>query len=682
MFNTPILFIIFNRPDLSEIVFKAIRHAKPTQLFIAADGPRENNVSDKTLCAEARKIIEQVDWSCEVKTLFREENLGCGKAVSSAISWFFDNVERGIILEDDCLPDSSFFMYCQSLLAYYENNEKVMHIGGVNFQFGANKVLADYYFSAISHVWGWASWRRAWKKYDFDIKDLEAFKKSKKINTYYKDPNISNKWLTTFEDMHNHKIDTWDHQWTYCILNYNGVSIIPNQNLISNIGFREDATHTSAEQSIFANVTTQTQSLPLKHDTSIKINFKADAYFLLEIDGWRKPPRNIIKSIIYKLKSIAVRILETLFKKIILSEKNQQPNKSVLIEKLDAIGDYIITRNFFYELVHSDQYKAYTFYLLANIRLKSFIEPLDAHLFKEVIYYDSKIEQSTIAKNKFYLKLRKYKFEILIHPTYSRTVNTDNIVFYSGAKETIGYLGDEANISIEEKAISDQYYTRLIDVDKIANTAFNHEFEKQKIFFETILNRKIKLNQPNIQVKSDAQQIEVSDIIICPGAQHDSRKWEAKNFSELINKIILKLPNCKINIVCGPNEENIGQEIINNLIEAKNINLLCTNSIYDLVQQINAGYLIVANDSAPIHIAIALNKKAICISNGNHFKRFVPYPKHIYKDLTVLLPNEFNEENKNDIAFQNLYYKSTSKLNINKVRPETVLETCIKYLEN
>jgi ADP-heptose:LPS heptosyltransferase len=681
MFNTPILFIIFNRPDLTEMVFNEIRKARPTKLFIAADGPRKDNESDKTLCAETRKIANLVDWPCEVQTLFRKENLGCGKAVSSSISWFFNHVERGIILEDDCLPDPSFFMYCQSLLEHYENDQSVMHIGGVNFQNGANKINADYYFSAISHVWGWASWRRAWNKYDFNLTDLESFKKSKKIDNYYKDAFISNRWLSTFQDMHEHKIDTWDYQWTYCIFNNNGVSIIPNENLISNIGFREDATHTSSTQSVYANAITKSISLPLKHDNSKAINSKADSYFLKEVDGWKKQPSNIKKRIINKLKSKAVIFSDSLLKNVILKKKHSHPNKSVLIQKLDAIGDYIITRNFFYEVVHSDKYKDHAIYLLANSRLKSLIDSLDTQLFKEVIYYDSKIDHSTIAQNKFYLKLRRCKFATVIHATYSRTLHTDNIVFYSGAPETIGYLGDTANISKEEKNITDQYYTQLIDTDKIANTVYSHEFEKQKIFFEAVLNKQINLKQPSISLDSKFESAELSDIVICPGAQHISRTWSAKNFAELLNKFLEKRPNYKIKIVCGPNEEFIGKQIIKHIKNNPGLTLISIHSIFDLVQNINSGQLIIANDSAPIHIAVALNKKAVCISNGNHYNRFVPYPQSIYKDLMVILPDQFNEGIRNDINFEQTYYKSTSQLNINKIRPETVFEACLKYTE-
>ena len=156
-----VLFIIFNRPETTQRVFDAIRLAKPTRLYIAADGPRENKTGEKELCEQARKIAQNVDWDCEVKTLFQKENLGCGKAVSHAISWFFENEDMGIILEDDCLPHQSFFKYCEELLEKYKNNDRIGIISGNNFQKKRKIGSFSYYFSDIVNIWGWATWARS-----------------------------------------------------------------------------------------------------------------------------------------------------------------------------------------------------------------------------------------------------------------------------------------------------------------------------------------------------------------------------------------------------------------------------------------------------------------------------------------------------------------------------------------
>ena len=164
--NTPVLFLIFNRPDTTQLVFDAIRQAKPSQLYVAADGPRENKPGETEKCEQTRRIIGTVDWDCEVATLFRENNLGCKQAVSSAIDWFFSNAEEGIILEDDCFPSHSFFIYCQELLEYYRYDTRIMQICGLNVLREWNRNGYGYYYSNYGPVWGWASWRRAWKYYD------------------------------------------------------------------------------------------------------------------------------------------------------------------------------------------------------------------------------------------------------------------------------------------------------------------------------------------------------------------------------------------------------------------------------------------------------------------------------------------------------------------------------------
>jgi hypothetical protein len=277
MLDTPILFIIFNRPDVTEEVFNVIKKHQPKQLFIAADGPRSGSLEDLELCKETRSVINKIDWPCELKTLFRDQNLGCGLAVSSSISWFFEHVEEGIILEDDCLPNDSFFTFCEILLEKYRNTDNVMHIGGSNFQFGTKYSNSSYYFSAIPHVWGWASWRRAWKLYDYNLSDLNIFLNKNKISNYISDKKTYNFWFEIFCKMNQKKIDTWDYQWQYAIWNNNGLSIIPSENLIKNIGFGINATHTK-EQHEFSKMPTQ-EIHQIVFNNDIKINREADEAF-------------------------------------------------------------------------------------------------------------------------------------------------------------------------------------------------------------------------------------------------------------------------------------------------------------------------------------------------------------------------------------------------------------------
>lgn len=245
MLKTPILFLIFNRPEKTFRVFEEIKKQKPQYLYIAADGARQNKQGEAELCSQTRAVIENVDWDCEVKTLFREDNLGCKKAVSEGITWFFDNVEEGIILEDDCLPSESFFRFCEENLEKYRHDNRIMHISGENpldMEFGD----ASYYFSKIPHIWGWASWRRAWNLYDVEFQNFNYFIENNIIQNVFEEKESHKYWNRVFARVKNGEINTWDYQWTYALFVNNGLSIVPNKNMVSNIGFGAvEATHTN-----------------------------------------------------------------------------------------------------------------------------------------------------------------------------------------------------------------------------------------------------------------------------------------------------------------------------------------------------------------------------------------------------------------------------------------------------
>lgn len=242
--KSPVLFLIFNRPDTTLQVFNQIRLAKPKRLYIAADGARKNQLNDAVLCEKAREISTKIDWECDLKTLFRKENLGCKNAVSSAIDWFFEQEEEGIILEDDCLPSSSFFSFCDQMLERYRADSRIRHITGSNLQLGQAWGEASYYFSRITAVWGWASWRRVWKEYDKDLLQYNETEVQHQLNNIFSDTFLEYQWMKVFKALKANEINTWDYQ--LALINYfnNGLSVTPNVNLISNIGFRADATHT------------------------------------------------------------------------------------------------------------------------------------------------------------------------------------------------------------------------------------------------------------------------------------------------------------------------------------------------------------------------------------------------------------------------------------------------------
>ena len=243
--NTPVAFIIFNRPDVTAKVFDVIRQVRPVKLFLIADGPRSEVPEDVELCRAARTVVENVDWPCELHKNYSDVNLGCGKRPATGISWLFEHVEKAIILEDDCLPHPSFFLYCEELLCKYQDDQRIMHIAGNNRGFSQDRSGYSYYYSLLPYCWGWATWRRAWKYYDFDFQGLAEVINGELFNNLLQDRKAAKYWRQRFCDLkRSSREDIWDFQWTFaCWLN-NGLAIVPNENLVRNIGFGEDATHT------------------------------------------------------------------------------------------------------------------------------------------------------------------------------------------------------------------------------------------------------------------------------------------------------------------------------------------------------------------------------------------------------------------------------------------------------
>jgi hypothetical protein len=243
----PILFLVFNRPDTTARVFEAIRAARPARLYVAADGPRAGRVGEVERCAEARRIATSVDWPCQVRTLFRGVNLGCRLAVGRAITWFFEQEPEGIVLEDDTLPDQTFFLYCAELLERYREDSRVMAIcGGEYFEPGP-KPSTSYCFCRTFDPWGWATWRRAWAAYDSEMESLDEIVSTRAMTGLGpRRIEYRSYWESLFKAAREGTIDTWDYQWIYTIFKERGFVAFPAQNLVSNLGFIAEATHTVA----------------------------------------------------------------------------------------------------------------------------------------------------------------------------------------------------------------------------------------------------------------------------------------------------------------------------------------------------------------------------------------------------------------------------------------------------
>lgn len=242
--TSPVLFIVFNRPAVTQRVFQAIRDAKPDRLYMAGDGPRADKEGEGELCRQARHVATQIDWPCQLFTRFQPSNLGCKDAVTSAISWFFENEAEGIILEDDCLPVADFFRFCDALLARYRDDTRVRHISGDNFQFGRKRSVNSYYFSRMTHIWGWATWRRVWADYDKDLSPYGLADIRHALSQVYSQTILVDEWMQVIEKVKNNEIDTWDYQLGIINFMQNGLCAMPNVNLVSNMGCGEGATHT------------------------------------------------------------------------------------------------------------------------------------------------------------------------------------------------------------------------------------------------------------------------------------------------------------------------------------------------------------------------------------------------------------------------------------------------------
>jgi hypothetical protein len=244
--STPVIFIIFNRPDLTAKVFEAIRKVQPQKLLIVADGARFDRPNEAEKCRESRAVIETLDWDCDVLKNYSDVNLGCGVRVATGLDWAFSQVEEAIVLEDDCLPAPSFFNFCEKMLEHYRDDERIMHISGDN-SCNQNRTRDSYYYSKYGHIWGWATWRRAWQHYDYRMKSWTAFKQAGLLGLICEDSYEQKYWTNIFDQMYENPqvINTWDFQWLYTCWAQSGLAIAPNQNLVANLGFNQtSAAHT------------------------------------------------------------------------------------------------------------------------------------------------------------------------------------------------------------------------------------------------------------------------------------------------------------------------------------------------------------------------------------------------------------------------------------------------------
>lgn len=308
--NAPVALLLFNRPDTTARVFAEVRRAKPPKLFLIADGPRPNAVADGERCAAARAVVENVDWDCEVQRNFSDINLGCGQRPVTGIAWVFEHVDRAIILEDDCVPHPTFFRFCDELLDRYAEDECVMHVAGNNFQLGHRRGPYSYYFSRHNIcAGGWATWRRAWQHFDFEITRWPGLRNTPWLQDILGEPRYVDQWKRIFDEAraHGKTADYWDYQWTFNFWAQSGLAVVPNVELLSNIGFREDGTHTKQADDKWANVSTAPIEFPLRHPPHMTPDAAADRFFVEQTSvNLSPPPRNGFYRILSRLRALRV----------------------------------------------------------------------------------------------------------------------------------------------------------------------------------------------------------------------------------------------------------------------------------------------------------------------------------------------------------------------------------------
>jgi hypothetical protein len=275
MRDVAVVFLVFNRPEPTQRVWARIREAQPRRLFVVADGPRPDQPGDADRCAAVRRIVEQVDWPCTVEREYAATNLGCARRVSSGLDWVFTRTDEAIILEDDCVPDPTFFPFCAELLERYRNEPRVAQIAGCTFHGGSGDGPASYYFSRYPHCWGWATWRRAWQLYDHAMPAWSATREPDWLAPSVPDPAERRVWAERFAATASGRVDSWAYRWTWAVWRQGCLSVLPYRNLVSNIGFDGSATHTR-KSNPQAALPVSSMRFPLVHPGSITRDAAAD----------------------------------------------------------------------------------------------------------------------------------------------------------------------------------------------------------------------------------------------------------------------------------------------------------------------------------------------------------------------------------------------------------------------
>jgi hypothetical protein len=269
------LFLVFNRPAQTARVFAALRKARPARLLVVADGPRTGRPGEAERCRETRALIK-ADWPCKVQRLYADENMGCRRRVSSGLDWAFRQVPEAVVLEDDCLPSPSFFRFCAQMLARYRRDERVMAVSGSSYFPSSLEPRASYYFTRYPHIWGWASWRRAWKHYDADMAAWPAWRDAGGLQRRFPSWLERRYWSLKLDRVSRGEIDTWDYQWALATWMKEGLCAVPARNLVQNLGLEGEGTHVVETPAAFKQAA-ESLDFPLIHPSAVRTDEAVEA---------------------------------------------------------------------------------------------------------------------------------------------------------------------------------------------------------------------------------------------------------------------------------------------------------------------------------------------------------------------------------------------------------------------
>jgi len=304
MLTKPVALFIFRRPDTTARVFDQVRAAAPQRLFVVADGPR--TAAENGLCSATRAVTERVTWDCEVCRLYADKNLGCGRRVSSGLDWVFSQAEEAIILEDDCVADMTFFRFCGELLDYYRHEPRVTMISGTSFVPDAAQMGRSYQFSRYALMWGWATWARAWRSYDFRMTDWPRMRDSGWAETFFRSSKEATYWRETLDATASGAVDTWDYQWMFACWLSGGLGVIPNGNLVTNVGFDLRATHTTGSSNL-ANVPSKRLDFPLLHPGAIEADEFTESRIFKQVFVPGRTPLSVLRAIKHRSRQLLSR---------------------------------------------------------------------------------------------------------------------------------------------------------------------------------------------------------------------------------------------------------------------------------------------------------------------------------------------------------------------------------------